>query len=124
MSEEISYDKGLQVQVKFDGMQASCCILVPNQFWDRGEDWRQRWMQTHWPKWTEYQVAKTVLHHEKNCMVIFAGWKIDLFTTETGALGMTVEKCEDERRILEDDNVSVDIFVCENKDKSLSVMTA
>lgn len=80
-------------------------------------------MQTHWPLWTELQVAKS-LHQEKNCMVIFAGWKVDLFTTETGALGMTVEKCEDEHRILEDDNDSVDIFVHENKDKSLSVATA
>lgn len=48
---------------------------------------------------------------EPDTMIIFRGWKIDLFINATGALGMTVERASPHDPIHNEDGHSRDIFV-------------
>lgn len=53
---------------------------------------------------------------EKSQTIKFDGWVIDLFNTEKGSLGITVERLPESR-----DSKSVDIYVTDNGDGSLRV---
>jgi hypothetical protein len=57
--------------------------------------------------------------NEPDFMVVHKGYKIDIFTTENGSLGLTVERCDYSSSIEDADNRSIDIFV----DRELKITT-
>lgn len=60
--------------------------------------------------WSKMRETKPVWQ-EQNTAVIFAGFVVDLFTTESGALGLSISHPKDTTKPFDEDERTLDLFV-------------